>query len=154
MKQKSFFTLIIAIVVAGGLIGGAFAGGIAIGKNQGEEKVNLDIESQIKDLTSRFGKEGTRFDPATQIPGGILGKGGTLGKVEKIEGNILTLSAIKGTTEVQISESTTIQKMDEGSLNDLSAGVSITVSGEQQEDGSIKATNIYIIPNFMYQLEK
>ena len=64
--------------------------------------------------------------------------------MEKIEGSVLTISTIQGTIQILINDSTTIQKMDEGSLDDISPGDSITVSGEQQEDGSIKATNVFL----------
>ena len=55
MKQKSFFTLLVGIVVVGGLIGGAFAGGIAIGKSQGEAEVNQELQSRMEQFSWRVG---------------------------------------------------------------------------------------------------
>ncbi|MCZ6535671.1 MAG: hypothetical protein O6914_06840, partial [Chloroflexi bacterium] len=44
MNTKSFVTLMIAILVLGGSLGGAFVGGIALGKNQ-EDDVALNSAS-------------------------------------------------------------------------------------------------------------
>ena len=44
MNTKSFVTLVIAILVLGGSLGGAFVGGIALGKNQ-EDDVTLNSAS-------------------------------------------------------------------------------------------------------------
>jgi hypothetical protein len=70
-----------------------------------------------------------------------------MGTVEKIEGGIITLTTPTGFVSVITSSSTTVQKMDSGSLTDIKTGDSITVSGETKDDGSIQATNIFITPN-------
>ncbi len=57
--------------------------------------------------------------------------------MEKIKANVLTLSILEGT----------IQKMEEGVLDNILPGDSITVSGKRNEDGSIEATNIFITPS-------
>ena len=69
-----------------------------------------------------------------------------MGVVEKVEGDVVTLSTSDGIVQVLIGDSSTVQKMDEGSLDEILPGESITVSGEQGEDGSIQATNIFITP--------
>jgi hypothetical protein len=78
--------------------------------------------------------------------GGLAGRGGTVGAVEKVEGNVVTLNTPQGAVRVMVDGSTSIQKMGAGSLGDISAGESITVSGERQADGSIQATSIFITP--------
>ena len=150
MKRKTFIILLAAVVVLGGVIGGVFAGGMAIGKSQGREEADQEWQNQFSQLPSRFGEEGASpdtTDPGFQFPGGLWGMGGTVGEVEKIEGNVLTLSTLEGTIQVLISDSTTIQKMEEGVLDNILPGDSITVSGERNEDGSIEATNIFITPS-------
>jgi len=139
--------LLVAVVVLGGVIGGAFAGGMAIGKSQGREEADQEWQNRLGQFPSRFGEEGAQpgtADPGFQFPGGFLGRGGTVGEVEKIEDNVLTLSTLEGTIQVLTSDSTTIQKMGEGVLADILPGDRITVSGERNEDGSIEATNIFI----------
>jgi len=57
--------------------------------------------------------------------------------------------SVLGDVGILIVDDTTIQKMGEGSLGDISPGQSITVSGERQEDGSIEATGIFVTPGFI-----
>lgn len=150
MKQKSFIILVVTVVILGGIIGGAFVGGIAIGKSQGQDEINQDTQSRLGEFASRFGKGELQKEmpqPGSQFPGSLLGKRGTMGTVEKIEGNVVTITTMQGATiRVLISDSTAIQKMAEGELADISPGASVTVSGEQQEDGSIKATSVFMTP--------
>jgi len=144
LKRKTFIILLAAVFVLGGVIGGAFAGGMAIGKSQGREEADQEWQNRFS------GEEGAQpgtTDPGFQFPGGLLGRGGTVGEVEKIEGNVLTLSTLEGTIQVMISDSTTIQKVEEGVLDNILPGDSITVSGERNEGGSIEATNIFITPS-------
>ena len=148
MKQKSFIILLVVVIVLGGIIGGAFAGGIAIGKNQGREEVGQDLQSQI---VSRFGDRD--FPQGTFQPGmgGLIRGAGAMGTVEEVEGNVVTLNTTEGTVSVLVDDDTLIQKMGEGSLDDISPGESITVSGEPEDNGDIKATSIFITPLFVTQ---
>jgi hypothetical protein len=156
MKQRNFITLLIVIVVLGGIIGGAFVGGLALGKSQGEEEANQDLLSQFQ---SRFDSEGPQegegtFQPGDELPegvGGLIGRGGTTGTVEEVEDHTITLSMAGNTVHVIVSEDTLIQKMGEGSLDDILPGVSISVTGEELEDGSIEATNIFVTPESVIQ---
>jgi len=152
MKRNAFIILLAAVVVLGGVIGGAFAGGIAIGKGQGREEATQELQSQLSELTSRLGQRDTQQDteqPGSVLPGGfsgLLGGGGTVGTVEKVEGNIITLNTTEGVVRVLIADDTSIQKMGEGSLSDISTGERITVSGARQDDGFIEATNVFVMP--------
>jgi hypothetical protein len=156
MRQRSFITLLIVIVVAGGIIGGAFVGGMALGKSQGEEEANQDMFSQFQ---SHFGTEGPQegegtFQPGDELTegfGGLVGRGATMGTVEEVENNTITLSMAGNTVHVIVSEDTIIQKMGEGSLDDILPGTSISVTGEELEDGSIEATNIFVTPEVAIQ---
>ena len=134
MKPKSFVTLLAVAVILGSIIGGALSGGIAIGKSQG---------SQTVQDSSTTGQGNVQLPGNyTGIPSGI---GATVGTVEKVEGNVVTLSTREGTTVlVNIGSSTSIQKTVEGSLEDISLGDNIAVSGDKNEDGSIEARNITI----------
>lgn len=149
MKRKTLFVLLAVVIVVGGAIGGAFAGGIAIGKSQGKEEADQELQSQLESLQSRFEERGIPEGTSRPGFGGLPGRGGTLGTVDKVEGNILTLNTTEGIVRVLIVDDTTIQKMGEGSLSDISPGQSITVSGERQEDGSIEATGIFVTPGFI-----
>ena len=146
MKQKSFVFLLIAVVVLGGALGGAFAGGMAVGKSQGKEEASQDLQGE---LASRFGQRPAQSDAAQTGMFGGLGRQGTVGTVEEIEGNVLTVNTMMGTTvRVLIADDTLIQKTGEGTLDDVSPGSQVTVSGEEQDDGSIKAASVFITPDF------
>jgi hypothetical protein len=148
--MKRFIILLIVAVVVGGVIGGAFIGGIAIGKDQGREEITQEMQDRTSQFASRFGQDSTTDQPTDMTPptgaGMPFGRGGTMGTVEKIEGGIITVTTTNGSVNIVTSSSTTLQKMDNGSLTDIKIGDSITVSGESQDDGSIQASNIFITP--------
>ena len=147
MKMKSFVILIIVIVLVLGAIGGAFIGGQAVGKSQGKTEATQALGSQFRQFSN--GQQGELPEGST-LPGGMGGtftRGGTSGTVEEIEGNVLTRDALDGTkVRVVISDNTTIQKMAQGTTSDVSAGSTITVTGQKNTDGSIQATSIFITP--------
>lgn len=148
MKTKSFVTLLAVAVILGSIIGGALAGGIAIGKSQGKSEARQELQSQTGGYSSLPSGQGNFQLPGnyTGIPSGI---GATVGTVEKVEGNVVTLNTREGTTVlVNIGSSTSIQKTVEGSLEDISLGENIAVSGDKNEDGSIDAKSITITSGF------
>jgi len=143
--MKRFVILLVAAVVLGGAIGGAFIGGIAIGKSQGREEVTQELQNR----TSQFASDQqSGLTPPTGA-GMLFGRGGTTGTVEKIEGGIITVTTPTGSVSVITSSSTTVQTMDSGNLTDIKTGDSITVSGETKDDGSIQATSIFITPKII-----
>jgi len=147
MKTKSFVILILVIILVVGAIGGAFIGGQALGKSQGKTEANQALESQLSQFSG--GRQGMSPEGST-LPGGMGGiffRGGTSGTVAEVEGNMLTLDALDGTkVRVVISDQTTIEKMAQGTTTDISAGTTITVTGQENTDGSIQATSIFITP--------
>jgi len=143
MKPKSFVTLLAVAVILGSIIGGALAGGIAIGKSQGSQTVRYTSTTGLGNITGlgNFQYPGNN----TGIPSG---NGTIVGTVEKVEGNVVTFNTRTGTVIVNIGNSTSIQKMSEGSLADISLGESISVSGNKNADGSIEAKSITITSGF------
>jgi len=146
MKRSAFVTLLIVAVILGSAIGGALAGGVAIGKSQGRTEARQGLLSQISQSSSTAGQGNV------QVPGnytGIISSGrATVGTVEKVEGSVITLKTTTGTVLVNIGNSTSIQKMAEVSLADISTGENITVSGSKNADGSIEARSITITSGF------
>lgn len=151
--MKHFIILLVVAVLVGGVIGGAFIGGIAIGKDQGREEITQEMQDRTSQFASRFGQNDTtdqRTDMTPPTGAGILfGRGGTMGTVEKIEDGVITITTANGSVKIFTSSSTTLQKMDGGSLNDIKIGDNITISGESQDDGSIQATSIFITPKII-----
>jgi hypothetical protein len=153
MKRNAFIVLLVMAVILGSAIGGALAGGVAIGKSQGRQEARQSLLSQISQSSSTS----TTGQGNVQVPGnytGILSSGrATVGTVEKVEGSLITLNTSTGTVLVNIGNGTSIQKLAEGSLADISPGENITVSGNKNADGSIEARSItitlgFILPSF------
>jgi hypothetical protein len=144
MKRNTFITLLAVAIILGGAIGGALAGGIAIGKSQGSRA------GQYSSLPS--GQGNITGWGNFQLPGNDTtipsGSRATMGTVEKVEGNVVTLKTQEGSVLVNIDSSTSIQKMVEGSLGDISPGANIAVSGDKNADGSIKAKSITLTSGF------
>lgn len=85
--------------------------------------------------------------------GGRPGGGGTLGTVESLAGDTLTVTTQGGAVTVQLSEQTTIQKRTPGSREttpgtraDLTAGTRVMVQGPAGEDGTVTAQTIQVLP--------
>lgn len=66
--------------------------------------------------------------------------------MKALQGDTLTLSTAQDVTSVKLSEDTVIQKTVTGSLEDLQTGVRVMVAGERNDDGSIDAAQITILP--------
>jgi predicted acylesterase/phospholipase RssA len=145
MKRSGFIISLIVAVILGSAIGGALAGGVAIGKSQGRTEARQGLLSQFGQSSSTTGQGNTQSQGNNTIFSSGLG---TVGTVEKIEGNVITLRTTTGTVTVNIANSTLIQKTQQGSLADISTGESITVSGSENADGSIEARRIIITPGF------
>ena len=89
---------------------------------------------------------GGQGDDAQELPSGAA----TMGMVEEVANDAITISTAQGTVTVLVDEGTSIEKMGEGSLDDILPGENISVSGEEREDGSIDATQIFLTSGFMF----
>ena len=85
--------------------------------------------------------------------GGQAGGGRTVGTVESLAGDTLTVTAQSGAVKVQLSEQTTIQKRTQGSREttpgsraDLTAGTRVMVQGPAGEDGTVTAQTVQVLP--------
>ncbi len=67
------------------------------------------------------------------------------GSVVSIEGDVATVSTQQGEVKVKLSGAK-IQKMVEGTVDDLKAGERVMVTGQQGSDGSYSATIVQIVP--------
>lgn len=77
------------------------------------------------------------------------GRGGLTGTIEKVEGNLVTVTTAEGPVEVTIAEATSISQISQASVDDLQAGLQVTVMGPPAEDGSVEAANVVITPEGM-----
>ena len=169
MNTKSFVALIVAVLVLGGSLGGAFVGGIALGKSQAEETTSniaplsstdqqdQTTQEQLDALRERI--QSGEFNPENRDQfreqfgqfgrgggGGGFGGGGLTGLIEEILGDIVTVNTAQGPLLASIGPDTTIQLFTEGTLADLLVGMNVTVIGQPGEDGTVQAVSIVMVP--------
>jgi hypothetical protein len=147
---------LIAAVLIGGAFGGALVGGVAMGRDQGREEAARDLQAQMGQFVARPSAAGTQQETPQQgsTPsfgdfGGLMGRGGTMGSVVSIEGSTLTVATMGGSVTVLTGNSTSIQVMGEGSLDDIVPGNMVTITGEENAEGMIEATAISIVASAM-----
>jgi len=176
MNTKAFIFLLVLTLALGGSIGGAFVGGIALGKSQEEEaaKNNLPAQSApvleqprsgqpnqqtLDQLRQRFRSGELSQEELAQLRqqfqgqggsggggGGFTGGGGLTGTIEKIEGNTVTVNTPQGPLQATIGVKATIQRFAEGTIADLEEGTRITIIGQRTEDGTLEVRSILITP--------
>ena len=103
---------------------------------------------QLQQLRQRF-PGGRLGDGAGGFGGGgagLDGRGGLSGTIDGIEGNTVSVNTSQGPLLATVGDDTTIQMFVQGTLGDLHAGVTVTVIGQQGEDGTVEARSIVIVP--------
>jgi hypothetical protein len=170
VKTKNFVLLILGIVLIAGAIGGAFLGGEAVGNNNAKTTLAQAGQNLIGQFGAngpgQFGANATRPQgaaggaaggggrvaggaPPFAGAGGVIGGagfgGGTIGTVQNVQGNTVTVTAQNGSAvTVMLSANTTIEKLTHGTVGDVAAGSNITVGGPRNTDGSIQAVTILL----------
>ncbi|MFI9591980.1 hypothetical protein [Nonomuraea sp. NPDC052265] len=92
-----------------------------------------------------YGQRGNGGQPGGGQNGGLGQRvgGGTVGTVEKVDGDKVYLKTMDGSTvTVTTSDQTTVQISKPGKVADLAAGTTVVVRGQQSGDGSVTATTI------------
>jgi len=138
MKTKIIAAVITGIVLAGGI----FWSGVKYGKAQ----MALGNSRQSNGQFSRG-----QFGVGASASGGVqrFGRGGGIltGEIISQEDNNLTLKLDEGGSRLVLTTaSTSVFKMEMGSLKDLNKGTKISVQGKVNEDGSLTAQSVQIRP--------
>ena len=166
MQTKPFVLMLVGVLVLGGSLIGAFAGGVAVGKGRVEESAQAVLQSaqatptpgplseveiseeQLEQIRQRF-QDARLGDGGAGFGGGgagFEGRGGLSGTVEGIEGGTVTVQTSQGPLLAAVGEDTVIQMFAQGTLGDLQAGATVTVIGPTGEDGTVDAQSIIIAP--------
>jgi len=133
MSKKIFavVTVVVLLIVAGG----AFYGGTVYGKSHPVMRQGAIKNGEIRpNIRSGAGMpNGANF-----ISGDIISK----------DANSITLKMLsnEGSKIIFYSNTTQISKMASGTTNDLATGVSVSVTGTTNSDGSVTAKSIQIRP--------
>ena len=160
---KSFVVLMVIFVVIGASIGGAFVGGVAVGKKQQDEAPtgsfaalgdvpNFAADQQVSQQQFQQGvPANVAGSPALGQggPGGLFpgAGGGMFGIIEDITDNVVTVNSPQGPLQIVVSQDTVIRTFAEGTIEDLEMGMLVTVEGERNaETGSFDTTSIVALP--------
>jgi hypothetical protein len=146
--MKKILMVVGAILLAALIAGGSFWGGMAYQSNQASQvRANFANARGQSDL-GQFPGAGSGFPasgtPNAQFPG-AFGGGGTIGTVKTIDGNVLTISTAQDVATVNLSDTTQIEKSENGSTADIQPGMRVTVSGQTDSNGNITASRITIL---------
>ena len=126
---KEFMLSLVFVLALGIGLGGAFSGGVAFGKSQGEEAA---LTQQPPLLQQQSESE--------------FGHGGLTGVIEKVEGNIVTVNTSQGPLIATLVADTTIGRFTEGTSADLQAGMQVTIVSQIGADNGVKAMSILLNP--------
>ncbi len=102
---------------------------------------------------ARVGRQGGQGQGQAQAQGQTQGQAQTQGqgqrplsgKVSSVSGDTLTLTTQQGDTKIKIAGAQ-IQKTVDGTTDDLKAGETVVVTGEQASDGTVSANTISVRP--------
>ena len=137
MTKQQIIGIIIVILLVGA---GSFYGGMRFQQMQ--------RASQFR----------TQFGNFPGLPNGNQGPSGTQGRTNRnfrpvngeivsIDDTSITVKMADGSSKiVLITEASTINKTESGSMSDLAVGVKVNVFGTDNSDGSVTATNVQINP--------
>ena len=172
MTNRAFFLLAVLALVLGGALGGILLvvlddtdedlTPIASIAGPGGAGDGPDFE-RLTELTGRV--ESGDFDPedleemgelAAQFPGDFSGRAplsgadgpSMIGTVQTLDGNSLVLNTPVGPLEATVDDDTSILSISEaeGTLEDLTSGLRVTITGERNEEGLLEATAVRVVP--------
>lgn len=102
---------------------------------------------QLQALRQNRGQSGTG-QGGNSTQGGAFnqaGAGQTVGTIESIEGNVVTVKTQNSSVKVTTTDTTLIQKQMDVTVQDLTVGEQVIVSGSQAADGTTTARSIRVM---------
>jgi uncharacterized protein YneF (UPF0154 family) len=137
MKKNLILILIVLIIVGAG----GFFGGMKYGQSQALKNLTPEKMREI------FQQGGGQLFTQNRGQRQRTGQNFVLGQVISKDEKSLTIKLADGSTKIVFfSQSTQISKATEGSIEDIEIGKEVSVSGTQNEDGSLTAKTIQISP--------
>lgn len=152
MDKKCLILLIVVLLVAGG---GGFYGGTAYQKNKSSSQATsvegVFSRGNMTDEEREAMRERMRSGGMPEnMPGDFAARGGGFGRpisggIIGVDDNSITLKLEDGSTRIVfLSGETQINKIDACTKDDLAENVEVTVSGTENDDGTIEARQIQI----------
>jgi len=151
IHQKCLIISAAAVIVVGA---GAFAGGMVYSKSStaaaGDRFAGNGSMFNRDGGAGQFFGSGQVFDrngTAGAHTGGRMLGGNVVGEVLKMDSQSLTVKLSDGGTRlVFLSDKTTVMKTETAAVTDLVQGAAVRVMGSPNQDGSVMAQNIQIVP--------
>lgn len=140
MKNKKAVMAVVAII----LLGAGFGGGYAFAKSQSPRGQfgTFNVNGQTVSFSGRTGGAGN----ATFRAGGA-GANFANGQIISKDANGITIKMQDGSTKIiLVGGSAQVAKQTTGTLDDLTVGENVTVTGTTNSDGSITAQTVSLRP--------
>jgi len=139
--MKKIISIILVIIVAGILSGGAFYGGMKYGENKTTPGISQERQQRFQQMgASAAGAMGGRSGNQAEsnfVTGEIISK----------DDKSITLKLRDGGSKIIFfSDTTEVDKFTTGSSNDLEVGKTVMVTGKTNQDGSITAQSMQLRP--------
>ncbi|MBP7964275.1 MAG: hypothetical protein KBG20_18055 [Caldilineaceae bacterium] len=143
--------IIVGVVLMLAVAGGSFYAGMVYGQGQGgTDTAQADQISAFATARAngeapaagQFGGRGQR-----DATGAAQAGGNTFGEIESIADGVITITTNAGATvQVQVADTTLIEKNASVTVNELEVGETVIVSGSENADGSITARSVQVSP--------
>ena len=137
MNRKFLPGMIVGVLLL--VAAGAFYGGMRFQRTR-------STNTRANFFANRGGADTADFGAGGGGGGGGIGgrRGNNMGRIESIEGNVITVSTQQEQLIVKVTDATKYLKLVEGTLGDLQVGVNIIVGGERDANGIVNAANIQL----------
>ena len=168
MSTRAFIVLIVAAMLFGGALAGAFIGGTFVGEGRAETQpedgellmTGRSIDTGELEALRRELGTGAKLDDQSvqqmraQMRSMASGKegaaslmlGGVAGSITAVDGSKLTVDTPDGPVTVTLGDDTTLHQVAEIGPDDLEAGSFVTVMGPRGDSGDVEAQTITVIP--------
>jgi hypothetical protein len=171
MSTKGFLLLLATVIVIGGSIGGAFSGGLALGRSQSDDDdpIAALLEQRLGGLSGGPLSEGSgaggvfsgqaypsgegesEITPRGPRQAGVttgISRDALNGTVSSLEGSLLTVSAGDRENQVDLGGNTVVQVFGLGTPEDISQGdrVLVIAAGDTSGGGPVDAISVTVNP--------
>ncbi|MGC8827792.1 MAG: DUF5666 domain-containing protein [Anaerolineae bacterium] len=137
MKLTRTVQYIIAALVLIIVAGGSFYAGTVYGKNQAQAA-----------LRAAARQRGMPFAQGTPGAQRFQGRGMVFGTIEEVgaDGTLVVKDNNGSRVKVRVTDTTLIEKTISAAPADLQSGESVMISGTSEQDGSITARSVQVVP--------
>jgi len=148
--KKIIIYPVVAAVLAGGL---GFWGGMSFASSKASAAPSFgqgrgDFANMTQDqMRQRFAENGGGFAGRTGTRSGGTFGGMTIGEVLSKGGQSITVKMPDGSSRIVFyGDSTQVQKTVDGTMDEVTEGATVRVTGTSNDDGSVTAQEIQLMP--------